>query len=263
MQSPAIDPNRPSPARIYDFWIGGVHNFAADRAVADRAAELLPELPAICRQNRAFLGRAARYAVCRGVRQFLDLGAGIPAPGDVREVVRSIRPDARFGLVDREPTAVLHATAITRDDPDAVAIQYDLLQSGAILADPELRKVINFAEPVCVLLGAVLHFLPDSPQLTAALLNYREAAAPGSVLAVSHATASIDPEMLDRIADLYRRTGTALIMRDSAALATLFEGWELVEPGIVYGPEWQPDPGTSPMADAASSVTLAGVGVRR
>jgi hypothetical protein len=259
---PAIDPNRPSPARIYDFWIGGAHNFAADRAVADRALQLMPELPAICRENRAFLTRAVRFAAGRGVHQFLDLGSGIPAPGDVRDAVRTVRADARIGLVDREPTAVLHAAALTRDDPDAVAINEDLLNSASVLADPALRKVINFAEPVCFVLGAVLHFLPETPELTAALRDYREIAAPGSVLVVSHGTASSRPEQLDRIADLYRRTNTPLIMRDRAGLAAFFDGWDLVWPGIVYATEWQPDPGAPPAADPAATVTLAGVAVR-
>jgi hypothetical protein len=261
--SPAIDPNRPSPARIYDFWLGGVHHFAADRAVADRAVELLPQLPAICRENRAFLGRAVRYAVGRGVRQFLDLGSGIPAPGDVRETARAIRPGARVGHVDRDPTAVLHAGAVLAGDPDSAVLQNDLLHSAAILADPRLRALIDFTEPVCFLLVAVLHFVPDSAELTAALHDYREVAAPGSILAVTHATAGSDKDSIDRIADLYHRTGTPLVMRDRSRLAALFDGWDLVEPGIVHGPEWRPEPGAAPVPDPASFQTLAGVAVRR
>jgi hypothetical protein len=142
-------------------------------------------------------------------------------------------------------------------------LQDDLVHSAAILADPRLRALIDFAEPVCFLLVAVLHFLPDSPELTAALRDYREVAAPGSVLAVTHATASSAQDRIDRIADLYHRTGTPLVMRDRGRLAPLFDGWDLVEPGIVYGPEWRPEPGTAPLRDPASFATLAGVAVRR
>jgi hypothetical protein len=257
-----IDPNRPSPARIYDCLLGGTHNFAADRAVAARAVELVPELPAISRANRAFLGRAVRFAAARGVRQFLDLGSGIPAGETVHEVARGIHPDARIAYVDREPTAVLHAGAILGDDPGTVVLHRDLLQSEQILADPGLCRLIDFTEPVCILLVAVLHFVPDSPELTAALRHYREVAAPGSLLAVTHGTAGSRPEQLGRVSNLYHRAGTPVVLRDRAELATLVAGWEPVDPGIVYGPEWHPDPGTPPVPDPASYATLAVVAVR-
>jgi hypothetical protein len=257
-----IDPSLPSPARIYDFWLGGTHNFAADRAVAARAVELLPELPAICRQNRAFLGRAVRWATGRGIRQFLDLGGGIPAPGDVRETARTVRADARVAHVDREPTAVLHARALLDGDPGAVVLQADLLDSRPVLDDPGLRALIDFTEPVCVLLVAVLHFLPDSAELTAALRDYREAVAPGSLLVVTQATGGSSPEQVGRFADLYHRTGTPMVLRDREALTGLLEGWELVPPGIVHGPDWHPEAGAIAVEDPASYHTLAGVALR-
>jgi hypothetical protein len=256
-----IDPNRPSAARIYDAFLGGTHNFAADRAVAERAVQLVPELPKIMKANRAFLQRAVRFALSRGIRQFLDLGSGIPTEGNVHEVARELHPDVRVAYVDREPTAVLHAREIIGADPGTITIQGDLQQPDDILSDPQLRQLIDFAEPVCILMLAVLHFLPDSPDLTAALRRYRDTAAPGSVLAVSHGTASAKPAELDRITDLYNRTGTPLVTRDREGLAALLDGWDLVEPGIVYGPQWRPEPGDQWDGDPSSSITLAAVGI--
>jgi SAM-dependent methyltransferase len=257
-----IDPNRPSPARMYDYFLGGTHNFAADRVVADRAVELVPEVRLIARANRAFLGRAVRFAAGRGIRQFLDLGAGIPAADPVHAIARAVRPDARVAYVDREPTAVLHARAILGDDPGTVVLQADLQRGQELLADPALRAVLDLTEPVCVLMVAVLHFLPDGPELTEALRHYHDAVAPGSVLAVTHATAGSRCEQLERFTDLYHRTGTPLVMRDRSGLAALLEGWVPVAPGIVHGPEWHPEPGTAPVPDPASYATLAGVFLR-
>lgn len=257
-----IDPNRPSAARIYDCLLGGTHNFAADRAVAARALELVPELPMIAKVNRAFLRRAVRFAAANGVRQFLDLGSGIPAEGSVHEIARSVHPGARVAYVDLEPTAVLHAQAILGDDPDTVALLGDLQFPDTILTDPRLSELIDFTEPVCFLLMAVLHFVPDGPVLGAALRRYREVAAPGSHLAVSHATSGARREQLDRVADLYNRTGTPVVLRDPLRLAALLDGWDLVEPGIVFAADWRPDPGEEPVGDPACSINLAGVAVK-
>jgi hypothetical protein len=255
-----IDPNKPSAARIYDAYLGGTHNFDADRAVAARAVELLPETPMIARANRAFLRRAVRYAATRGVRQFLDLGSGIPAEHNVHEVAQEEAPDSIVVYVDVDPTAVLYGRHMLGDDPRTVVIHGDLQQPAAILADPGVRDRLDLSRPVAVLMIAVLHFLPDGPALDAALAAYRDAAAPGSVLAVSHATSSGDREQMDRVADLYSRTGTPLVPRDSGQVARFFDGWRLVEPGLVYGPQWRPD--GEPVSEPARYLTLAGVGER-
>ncbi|BCJ49633.1 hypothetical protein Asp14428_11080 [Actinoplanes sp. NBRC 14428] len=257
-----IDPDRPSAARIYDAFLGGDHNFAADRAVADRAVELVPDLPRIVRANRAFLRRAVRFAADRGVRQFLDLGSGIPAEGAVHEVARAVRPDARIAYVDREPTAVLHAREVVGADPGTVIVHGDLRRPGEILADPGLAALIDLSEPVCLLMLAVLHFLQDGPELTATLAGYRDAAVPGSVLAVSHVTAGTRSGQVDRISDLYNRTGTPLVVRDGEQLAALLRGWEPVEPGVVYAPQWRPEPADGWTGDPGDSLSLAVVGLR-
>jgi hypothetical protein len=257
---PPIDPNRPSAARIYDVYLGGTHNFDADRAVAARAVALLPETPMIARANRAFLRRAVRYATGRGIRQFLDLGSGIPTEHNVHEVAQEQAPEARVVYVDVDPTAVLYGRHVLGDDPRTAVVHGDLQQPAAILAEPAVRDLLDLDRPVAILMVAVLHFLPDGQSLDAALEVYRDAAAPGSVLVVSHATSSGDPEEMERVADLYNRTGTPLVPRDSRQVAKFFEGWRLVEPGLVFVPQWRPD--GDPVSDPARYLMLAGVGER-
>jgi hypothetical protein len=254
-----VDPNRPSAARIYDCFLGGTHNYAADRAVAARAIELVPMLPQIMKANREVLHRAVRLAAGHGVRQFLDIGSGIPTEGSVHEVARAVRPDARVVYADIEPTAVIHARAILGDDPGATVVHGDLQDARTILDNPEVRAVIDFSEPVCVLIIAVLHFIPDSPMLTVALQRYRDAVPSGSYLAMTHATASARPEQLDTLSDLYNRTGTPMVYRDAGQVTKIFGGWPLLEPGIVFGPLWRPEPGAEPVEDPASYLTLAGM----
>ncbi|WIM98769.1 SAM-dependent methyltransferase [Actinoplanes oblitus] len=259
-----IDPNKPSAARIYDAFLGGKHNFAADRVVAGRAVELVPGLPEIVRANRAFLRRSVRYALARGVDQFLDLGSGIPTEGNVHEVAQEIDPAARIAYVDIDPTAVLYAQDLLAANPHAVVIRADLQEPESVLGGHALRDLLDLSRPIAVLMVAVLHFTPDSPRLAAALRGYRAAVAPGSLLAISHATSSgADPAAVDRVADLYNRTGTPLVLRDRDQVAALFDGWDLVEPGVVYSPQWHPDPADAAVHDPAGFLTLAGVGLAR
>ncbi|MFI5909545.1 SAM-dependent methyltransferase [Dactylosporangium sp. NPDC051541] len=253
----SVDPNRPSAARIYDCYLGGHHNFAVDRALARRAIELVPAIPHIVGANRAFLRRAIRYALGRGVRQFLDIGSGIPTEGNVHEVARSIDPRARVVYVDIDPTAVVHARQILDGDPLTAVVQADLHQAGQILGDPQVKSLLDLTEPVCLLLVAMLHFVPDTPDLRAALRTYHDALAPGSLVAVSHATNAIK-----ELTDLYSRTGLSVVMRDETELAELLEGWRPVEPGLVRSPRWHPEPDTDPAEDPAVFATLVGVAER-
>ena len=258
-----IDPDRPSPARVYDCYLGGTHNFAADRAVAAQAIAAMPQLPEIMRLNRAFLRRAVRMVAADGVDQFLDLGSGIPTEGTVHEVARRIIPAARVVYVDVDPVAVIHSQSILAGDPDSGVLQANLLDADRVLHEPTVTGLLDLDRPVCVLMVAVLHFLPDSPELRAALARYRDALAPGSYLVVSHATAEAQPDETARVADLYTKVSQPLVPRGRAELAELLTGWELVEPGLAQGPEWRPDPGDAPPADASRYATLAGVAVKK
>jgi hypothetical protein len=261
----SIDPNRPSPARVYDAYLGGTHNFAVDRSVAARIMEFLPEVGTIARDNRAFLRRVVRYAVAHGVRQFVDLGSGIPTEGNVHEVALAADPQARVAYVDVDPAAVLYGRDLLGDDPRTVVVHADLRDPAAVLGDPGLRAVLDLSRPTAVLMFAVLHFLPDGDVLDAALRGYREAVAPGSLLALSHASGGSDPELVARVADLYNRSGTPFVPRDEEQFSALFEGWELIEPGVVRGPGWHPDPAEpeEPISGPAASFMLTGVGIRR
>jgi S-adenosyl methyltransferase len=250
-----IDPDRPSPARVYDCYLGGTHNFAADRAVAAQAIAAMPQLPDIMRANRAFLRRAVRVVAREGVDQFLDLGSGIPTEGTVHEVAREVRPDARVVYVDVDPIAVIHSRSILAGDPNSTVVQANMLDASAILDDPAVAGLLDLDRPVCLLMVAVLHFLPDNPALYAALERYRQAVAPGSYLVVSHATAE-GASQTPKIADLYTKVSQPLVPRGRDDLLRLLAGWELIEPGIARGPDWRPDPGDEPPADIGSLATL-------
>ncbi len=257
-----IDPDRPSSARVYDAFLGGTHNFAVDRSVASRVMELVPEVAGVARANRAFLHRVVHWAITNGVRQFIDLGSGIPTEGNVHEVALAADPGARVAYVDVDPTAVLYARDLLGDDPRTAVVESDLRDPAAVLGDPELLAVINLGQPVAILMIAVLHFVPDGPVLDATLRGYREAVAPGSLLALSHATGGLHPEAVNRVADLYNRSGTPFVPRDERQVSALFQGWELIPPGVVPAPAWHPDGASERISDPAASLILTGAGRR-
>ena len=255
-----IDLDRPSAARVYDFYLGGFHNFAADREMGRQAVRMWPELPEIMRANRGFLRRAVEFLVAAGVRQFLDLGSGIPTVGNVHEVAQRAAPDTRVVYVDNDPVAVEHARAILADDDLTAVVQADLREPDSVLADPTVRGRLDLGRPIAVLMVAVLHFIPDADDPAGLVARFREAVPAGSYLALSHATAG---EQADRAAEhrgLYQRTATPMTMRTRDQVEEFFAGWELVPPGVVYLPQWRPEPG-GPAVDRPERMTgLAGVG---
>lgn len=254
---PGIDPQRPSAARVYDFFLGGEHNFAADRAAAAVAVQAMPELPAVMRANRSFLRRAVGWVAARGIRQFLDLGSGIPTVGNVHEVARGYTPQARVVYVDVEPVAVVHGRSILAGDDNAAVLHADLTDADAVLAHPDVRRLIDFGEPMCLLAVAVAHFIPDTEALLRSLDRYRDAAAPGSYLVMSHASAEGDPEKAQQARQVYNRTTSPLVLRDRTEFARLFNGWDLVEPGMVSSGQWQPGGGTADGAGAGSDEVVS------
>lgn len=242
-----VDIDRPSAARVYDHYLGGLHNFAVDRAMAARAVADWPELPRIMQANRAFLRRAVRHLAARGIDQFLDIGSGIPTVGNVHEVAQAADPDAHVVYVDIDPVAVAHSRAILADDPRTGVVQADFTDVSAILDDPVTRSLLDLSRPVGVLVVALLHFVGDERRPAEVLGRYREAMAPGSFLVVSHASADGAPDRADEHQSLYRRTATPMTMRSRDEVAALLEGFSLEEPGIVFLPEWRPDdPGAAP-----------------
>ena len=258
--SPIVDLDRPNAARMYDYYLGGSHNFAADRAAADQAARAMPELPQIMRAGRAFLRRAVRLLGANGVDQFLDLGSGIPTAGNVHEIVQQRNPEARVVYVDLDPIAVAYAETILTGNDRVSAIQADLRDRDSIRRHPETRRLINFDRPVGLLLSAVLHFVPERDDPGAVVAGFRDLLPSGSYLVISHSTQGGRPgSRMDSAQNVYRRTSTPLTPRSYDQVAALFTGFELVEPGLVPVGEWRPEPGADP-AELDNLAGLAGAG---
>jgi hypothetical protein len=235
--------DRPSAARVYDYYLGGAHNFAVDREMAEHAIALWPELPAIIQANRAFLRRAVQFLVGQGIRQFLDLGSGIPTVGNVHEIAQAAAGDARVVYVDIDPVAVTDARLMLAGNEQAIAIHADLRRPAHLLADPELRALLDLDQPVAVLVVAVLHFVADSDGPAAIVAAYRHALAAGSYLALSHATQDGQPKQAESHQALYASTATPMTMRSRSEISRLLDGWDLVAPGVVRLPSWRPEPG--------------------
>ncbi len=235
----------PNPARMYDYMLGGVANFAADRAAVDELVRTNPQAKVQARANRAFLRRVVRHLVDAGVRQFLDLGSGMPTAGHVHQVARRVAPDARVVYVDSEPVAVTASQQVLADEPGVVLLQEDLRNAGRVLHHPRLRAVLDLDQPVAVLMFAVVHFVHDDAEAADLVASYRDTTAPGSWLAVSHVCADDNP-VLREVEERYRQTSLPYRSRHQPEIAALFDGYQLVEPGVVYVEDWHPDPAEPP-----------------
>ena len=253
--------DRPSAARMYDYYLGGHHNFESDRQMAEQAIGLWPDLPLIMRANRAFLRRAVNYLAAQGITQFLDIGSGMPTVGNVHEVAQRAQPDAHVVYVDIDPIAVAHSEAILGGVPNVGVFQGDVRQPEAILAHPVVRELIDFDRPVAVFMVALIHFVPDDQRAQQAVRTLNEAVAPGSYLVMSHASAEGTPEKSREHEELYRRTPTPIKMRSRAEVERLFDGFALIDPGVVFLPLWRPEGPDDLFLDEPERCTgFAGVG---
>jgi SAM-dependent methyltransferase len=248
----------PSAARLYDYFLGGHYNFATDREMAKQMLAAEPNARYVVTQNRAFLGRAVRYLLSAGVRQFLDLGSGIPIRDNVHEIVQRAHASARVVYVDNAPAAVAHYRQILGGNALATAICADLRDSDAVLRDRQVRGLIDFAEPVGLLLANVLHFVVDADDPDAIISSYARRLAGGSHLVISHATNDSSPGAAGRVQYLYNSTAVAAILRTRAEILRLFTGFDLVDPGLVYVPSWRPD--GDPQEQPERAWIYAGVG---
>jgi SAM-dependent methyltransferase len=240
------DPERANVARVYDFLLGGSHNFEADRELARRMTAAAPEAPRVARANRAFLRRAVRELGRAGIRQFLDIGAGIPTVGNTHDVAV---PGSKVVYVDMDPVAVAHAQVLLADAPNTTAIQGDLREPDLLLAMAEATRLLDLDEPVAVLMLAVLPFVKDEERPAEAIAHLRDAVVPGSHLVISHgASDTVTP---DELQDLYAKRATSTMsLRTKAEVTAFLDGWEVLPPGVVWLPEWRPEDGAADLTEA-------------
>ncbi len=251
--------NRASPARMYDALLGGSHNFEIDRQAAAEGRQMVPDLPRLALSNRAFLRRAVRFMIDSGVRQFLDVGSGIPTAGNVHEVAQEIDPATRVLYVDIDPVAVTHAATILHGNDRADAIEADLRKPDELLAAARGTGLIDFDRPVGVLLVAVLHLLQDEEHPREMVAALRAAVPAGSYVAISHLSSAQRPEAAARIHE-ESTSGIGIRFRDRISITEMFTGWDLVEPGVVELPLWRPESERDLHETPGRSLGLAGVG---
>lgn len=239
-----VDPSVPSPARTYDYWLGGRNNFPADRRMGEKILEMVPELPPVLKANRAFLERSVRYLATAGIKQFLDLGTGIPTPPNVHDTAHAIDPAIRVVYVDNDPSVIVHNRGLLTA-PNVVPIEGDVRRPEEILAHPEVQARINFDEPIGILVVALFHFITDEENPRHIIKTLTEPFPPGSYLALSTAIADdADPDTLRRVEELYAENATApFVWRTREQVARLFGDWPLVDPGLVRPSKWRPELG--------------------
>jgi S-adenosyl methyltransferase len=252
-------PDIPSPARMYNYFLGGKDHYEVDRKAAEQVIAAIPEVLVFARENRAFLRRAVRYLVTEcGIRQIIDIGTGLPTEGNVHEVAQACDPSVRVVYVDHDPVVLAHGRNMLNGVPGTAIIGRDLLEPATILADEELLGLIDFSEPVAVLLVAIVHFIDDDARPADLIGQLVRPLAPGSCVALSHATSDSRPAEAATVERIYRATTTNIHARTrDQVLGFLGEGLELVEPGLVWAPQWRPDPDAVPAGDPADSNVYA------
>jgi hypothetical protein len=259
---PEVDTSRPHAARMYDYFLGGKNHFAADRETADKVIAAMPGVRTGPRENRAFLGRAVKYLAAEaGIRQFLDIGTGLPTTHSVHEVAQSVAPDARVVYVDNDPLVLAHARALLTSSPQGrtAYIHADLRDPGEILSSPVVRSVLDFTKPTALMLVAVLHFVGDEHRPAELVTTLMDAMPPGSYLIASHVTAEHNLAGSAAGQRAYRGGGVPMLPRDSDVFAKIaFAGLELMPPGVVLVSEWR-QAGSAPLPPANEVNAYCGV----
>ncbi|MGW5053621.1 SAM-dependent methyltransferase [Actinokineospora sp. NPDC004072] len=259
----SVDVSVPSMARTYDYLLGGAHNFATDRELAAHVEKVMPDARSAARVSRAFLGRAVQFMVGQGIRQFLDIGSGIPTVANVHEVAQAAAPECRVVYVDKDPIAVAHSELMLEGNDLATIVHADMRDPDSILDHPQTRALLDFDQPIGLLMLMMLHWVPDDEDPWALMARYRGALAPGSHLAITHVTADHQDERLSEVTDLIKESRSAdqLTERPRAQVLDLFGEFELVEPGLVGCAAWRPA-GRGDVSDTAemNMVIYGGVG---
>ncbi len=238
-----IDVGVPSAARVYDYLLGGAHNFDADRMVGEKVLAVQPNGRQIARSNRAFMSRAVRFMVERGIRQFLDLGSGIPTVGNVHEIAQHADPLCRVVYVDYDPIAVAHSQLILEGNPLATVVDADLTEPEAVLRNSTVRSFLDFSQPIGLLMVAVFHFVSDDKHPADIVKQYVHAIPSGSYVALSHLTADQMAEEMAGVVEAMKNSRDPMFFRSYAEVSALFGGLDVVEPGVVSAPLWRRDYG--------------------
>jgi len=256
-----LELDRAHSARMYDYYLGGVTNFPADREAAARALSAFPNLPVTARINRRFMHRSTRFLARRGMTQFLDIGTGIPTSPNLHEIAQQVNPAARVVYTDNDAIVLTHARALLRSTPEGrtTYVHADVTDPDGILADDRVRDTLDFGRPIALSLNALLHFVPDDRGAHGIVERLKAELPSGSTLTISHVTPDFDPEGIGRLVEAYRAAGTVGQARTREEILRFFAGWELFEPGLVPAHRWRPDPddpeGT--VTDAESSCYAA------
>jgi hypothetical protein len=254
-----VDVSKPNPARVYDYLLGGANNFEVDRGLAKRLVELVPDVAFMVIENRSFLRRAVTFLAQAGIDQFLDLGSGIPTVGNTHEVAQQINPACKVLYVDQEAVAVAHSDLLLADNPQADILRADVRRPEEVLSDPKTKAILDFSRPVAILMFAVVHFMDANDKPADVISAYREATVPGSYLALSHITAEGRPDMIDAVAEYSTKATMEGNLRGKDEIQTFFDGYNLVDPGLVFTPQWR---GELDVCEPWRSAVYAGVGKR-
>ncbi|WP_202963964.1 SAM-dependent methyltransferase [Actinoplanes friuliensis] len=243
-----IDAGVPNAARMYDYYLGGKDNFAADRAAAEAVLAVAPEMREAARSGRALIKRVVEHLVReRGIRQFLDLGSGLPAAENVHEIARAIDPSVKVVYVDYDEVVCIHGRALLEERDHAIILQRDVTEPGTVLDDPALRGLLDLDQPVAVLMMFLLHLIPDAAKPHEVVATYRDALAPGSFLAISHAANDARPDFMARITAIYERANAPFTPRDKPGIEAFFGDFTLEPPGLVnVWPYTEVPPGMNP-----------------
>jgi hypothetical protein len=255
-------PDVPNAGRMYDYWLGGYHNFETDRKAADWIQEKCPAVRSSTYANRGYLRRAVTFLLSQGIDQFLDLGSGIPTAGNVHEVAQAVNPAVHVVYVDVDPVAVAHGQAILQHNPQAAMIQADVGQPQQYLEHDETKRLMDWSKPAAILCLTVLHYILDDDRAYRVVRTLRDKLAPGSYMAISHMSYDgVQPETVESFENLGIKPNLSAKVRTRAEIAQFFEGFELLEPGVVHIPLWRPESPTDILLDQpGQAMGLAGVG---
>ncbi|MFC4011953.1 SAM-dependent methyltransferase [Nonomuraea purpurea] len=257
---PGVDPSVPSSARVYDYLLGGKDNVAVDREVADRLLAVAPDTRLVARANRRFQVSAVRHLAEQGVRQFIDLGTGIPTAPSIHGTVREVDPACRVVYVDNDPVVRLHVEVLLADSPGVVGIHADLRRPAEVLADPRVGDLIDFDRPLCVLMVGVLHYVMDEEDPAGIIAAFRRRMAPGSHLVLTHGMAESAPEVIAQLTKATMGTSAQPRFRTRPEVLALFDGFELIDPGLVPIQDWSlaQDDAEIPLLDGTPGLLIEG-----